>query len=185
MGSRSGCTLSSLTRWAPALGVRSLLSPDWTTAQAASRGRPARLGDAAAGAHRGRRAGGADVRRHRQGAPFLSRKLSSACAESTRRTNRTHEARVCSNGGPIADPLCSAQARSKAIKHHHRSRAEYVLWVPNASGVMRPSSELVYDDAQWMVSPSAQQGREDARLTHPSLPHDVAQRLGLNSLRYQ
>jgi hypothetical protein len=60
-----------------------------------------------------------------------------------------------------------------------RGEAE-VLYVPNAAGVMSPSSELVYDDAQWMATGV---GRDDLRLAHADLPHDVAERLGLNSLR--
>ena len=38
----------------------------------------------------------------------------------------------------------------------------------------------VYDDAQWLTGG----GREDLRVAHADLPHSVAERLGLKSLRY-
>lgn len=52
-----------------------------------------------------------------------------------------------------------------------------LLQLPDAAGVMAPAGSLFVDDAPWL-------GREGLRMVHPSLPPEVAQPLGAQSLRY-
>lgn len=53
------------------------------------------------------------------------------------------------------------------------------LFVPDARGSLAPAGEMVYNDAPWL-----DHGQEH-RFVHPKLSHEVAERLGVTSLRRQ
>uniref|UniRef100_A0A7N0RD15 RING-type domain-containing protein n=1 Tax=Kalanchoe fedtschenkoi TaxID=63787 RepID=A0A7N0RD15_KALFE len=54
------------------------------------------------------------------------------------------------------------------------------LLAPDSYGVLRPASDLVYNDAPWMDNDNIVL----KHFIHPDISHDLASRLGLQSLRY-
>ncbi|KAI5066266.1 hypothetical protein GOP47_0018890 [Adiantum capillus-veneris] len=66
------------------------------------------------------------------------------------------------------------------------------LFIPDASGILLPSSQLVYNDAPWLLDESQAGGvpldamidnRSLPRFVHANISNDVAERLSINSLR--
>lgn len=54
------------------------------------------------------------------------------------------------------------------------------ILVPDASGILAPVQELVYNDAPWL----AKSNIESQHFVHSSISNDLAERLGAKSLRY-
>ena len=54
------------------------------------------------------------------------------------------------------------------------------LKLPDTKGILRPVNSLLYDDAEWL---SGIQNRDTMHFIHPSIPTEVAARLGAGSLR--
>lgn len=54
------------------------------------------------------------------------------------------------------------------------------LPVPDTRGILHPAKDLVYDDAPWLTGE-----RPAVPTVHPRLSHEVAERVGVLSLRRQ
>lgn len=72
----------------------------------------------------------------------------------------------------------------EAIAESYLDNLEYeasnlTLWIPNSSGVLISAQDLVYNDAPWIENNSV----GGKQLVHPSISHDLASRLGIQSLR--
>lgn len=72
----------------------------------------------------------------------------------------------------------------EAVAESYLDRIEYEvyhshLWIPNSSGVLVSAENVVYNDAPWMEN-NLLDGKQ---VVHPSISHDLAGKLGIQSLR--
>jgi hypothetical protein len=100
------------------------------------------------------------------------------------------------NEAPLeAEPLQLVLAIVQQLASpQHQPLPPQQVYLPDRSGILVPSHQLMYDDAPWLADGSLAHGVgaasaapsvRSSRKVHPDVAHEVAQRLGASSLRRQ